>query len=129
MGTWGTTAVEVFGEIGRRPVNETPLAMWLRARSISRTAFAKTIGVTKRTVCLWCDNQVLPDLVNAFRIQNATDFGVTPEMWLGTELAKFLWSSKDRQPPTSDQRQARRKHNRKSYQKRKHTDGQGPAAP
>src|SRR4051812_9543117 len=99
-----------------RPINETPLDQWLRARELSRYSFAKKLEVSPRTVILWCNNQMLPDLVNSFRIQQATEGGVTPEMWLGTDLARFLWGK-----GTSDwgAKKARdRKNNRKQYIRR-----------
>lgn len=108
---------EVYGQKPeQRPVGDTPLDEWLRARELSRWSFAKQINVTPRTVNLWCNNQALPDLVNSFKIQRATEGGVTPEMWLGTDLAKFLWMRE-----TSDwnkRTRAARKHNRIQYKKR-----------
>lgn len=101
----------------QRPIADTPLDAWLRARDLSRYSFAKQLQVSPRTVQLWCNNQVLPDLVNSFKIQKATDGGVTPEMWLGTELARFLWEH-DR-ADWAEKKQRDRVNNRKAYQKRK----------
>lgn len=87
------TITSVFGQKPEhRPICDSPLDAWLRARDLSRYSFAKKLLVSPRTVQLWCNNQALPDLVNAFKIQRETDGGVTPEMWLGTELARFQWS-------------------------------------
>lgn len=84
------TIGSVFGDAPhRRPVSDTPLDAWLKARGISRYQFARDLNVSPRTVSFWSNNQVLPDLVNAFRIAQATGGGVLPEMWMGTELAKF----------------------------------------
>lgn len=119
------TIASVYGSLPhQRPVSDTPLDQWLRARSISRLQFAKTIEVTPRTVHLWCNNQVLPDLVNAFRIQAATDFGVTPDMWMGTELARFLY--RHDKADFTNARTQKRKDNRKHYIKRiKHAKATG----
>jgi plasmid maintenance system antidote protein VapI len=102
-------------------VGDTPLDSWLRARELSRYAFAKQLNVSPRSVILWCNNQSLPDLVNAFRIQQATEGGVTPEMWLGTDLARFLW---ERESADWEKQRARgRKDNRKRYIKKVPSDG------
>lgn len=86
------TVASVFGSKPHlRPICDTPLDAWLRARSISRQAFSKQMGVSPRTVHLWCNNQVLPDLVNSIRIMQKTEGGVCPEHWTGTDLFKFIW--------------------------------------
>lgn len=111
------TIASVYGNRPQeRPISDTPLDAWLRARDISRQAFAKEIEVSPRTVHLWCNNQVLPDLVNSFRIQKTTDGGVTPEMWLGTELGRFIWNHGNMD--WSNVREQKRKDNRKHYIKR-----------
>lgn len=99
-----------------RPICNTPLDEWLRVRELSRYAFAKQLQVSPRTVILWCNNQVLPDLVNSFKIQKATDGGVTPEMWLGTDLARFLWGHERADWEAKKKRD--RANNRKQYVRR-----------
>lgn len=104
------------GRPEQRPISDSPLDEWLRARDLSRYAFAKQLRVSARTVILWCNNQALPDLVNSFKIQQATDGGVTPEMWLGTDLAKFQWGH-DRHDAEAA-KAAKRKDNRVQYRRR-----------
>lgn len=105
----------------QRPIADSPLDVWLRAREISRYSFAKSLNVSPRSVTLWCNNQVLPDLVNSFRIQQATEGGVTPEMWLGTDLARFLWEH-DRADWEAHKKRSR-KSNRKAYIRKVLSDG------
>lgn len=81
-----------FKDVIGEGVYDTPLDQWLRAREMSSYAFAKKLGMNPRTTEAWAKGRSLPDLVNAFRIQEATDFGVTPEMWMGTELFKLQWT-------------------------------------
>lgn len=87
------TVTEVFGVLPhRRPIGDSPLDAWLKATNTSRHSFAKALGVSPRTVMLWANAQSLPDLVNAFRISEHTQGGVLPEMWMGTDLAKFQYT-------------------------------------
>lgn len=79
--------------------------------------FARELQVTAKTVTYWCQNQVLPDLVNAFRIAQATEGGVLPEAWMGTDLAKFLFTNAVVDPETA--KKAKRASNRREYAKRK----------
>lgn len=119
----GATISSVYGKAPhRRPISDTPLDAWLRARQISRTAFARSLGVTHRTVHLWCNNQALPDLVNAFRISQLTEGGVAPSMWMGTELAKFLMVHD--KADWEGTREKRRSQNRRAYIQRKRRDGE-----
>jgi transcriptional regulator with XRE-family HTH domain len=112
------TVSSVFGDApSKRPVNDTPLEAWLKMKGVSRYELAKRLGVTPRTVGLWANNQVLPDLVNAFRLQQATEGGVSPENWCGTDLFKFMWTHSN--ADWEESKKQKRKSNRREYIKRK----------
>lgn len=88
-------ATPLYGNLKphERPISDTVLDKWLRARGISRFEFAQTLGCDPKMVGFWADNRSLPSLIYAFKISQATQGGVPPESWLGTELGRRMWSA------------------------------------
>ena len=80
----------------QRPVERSALAMWLRVRGISKARFASSLGCSKKSLDFWCDGQVVPTLIWAFRIERATGGGVPAVSWLGLEIAKTQWNELER---------------------------------
>lgn len=69
---------------------------WIKAHGLSRDAFAKLVGCNGKMVDFWCDGQVIPGLIYAFKIEQVTEGSVSAEMWLGTDIGKFYWRDLER---------------------------------
>lgn len=82
-----------YGNRMTRPKGETLLDKWLKEQRLSRDGFADRLGVARRTVTFWALNKVLPDIINAFRIDQATEGAVPVSSWLGTPLGMKKFSN------------------------------------
>lgn len=79
-------------------------------------AFAQLIGANPKTVYYWMYGQVIPELVYAYKIEMATEGGVSMVSWLGTELAKMQWEHNH--SDIENELEMRRRSNKKYYQKK-----------
>lgn len=89
-------AVPLYGgtpqSVSTRVGCPTPLDEWLIQNGVASTTLARRIGCHLRMVDHWRLGKVMPGLVYAFRIEQATGGGVPVAAWMGTERAKAEWS-------------------------------------
>ena len=76
------------GRVDLRPVEETQLSRWLEARGITLYTFHKRVGICYKSLQWWARGQMIPTLVHAARIEQATSGGVPIVSWLATSMAK-----------------------------------------
>lgn len=76
-----------------RPMVRTPLKVWLEKKGVTQTGMAKMLGCQDRMVKLWANNQALPGLIYAFKIERVTKGGVPAASWLGTPLGQKAWAA------------------------------------
>lgn len=75
-----------------RPESDTLLGAWLEARGMTACGFARRLDVDPKSVKLWASGQVLPSLVNAFKVEKETGGAVSVSSWLGTERGRLEWN-------------------------------------
>lgn len=76
-----------------RPPSTTALSIWLKANGVSRYEMARRVKADPKQVKTWETGRVLPNLVYAFRIEQATKGGVPASSWLGTPLGRMMWNT------------------------------------
>lgn len=77
-----------------RPKSETLLRKWMEETGHGTYTLGKELGIHPETVKFWADNQQLPTLVDAFRIEKLTAGAVPVASWLGTQLGKVTWNER-----------------------------------
>lgn len=78
-----------------RPKSITPLELWRRARGISIQQISDATGICYLSVLYLCDGRRIPNLINAFRLEQYTGGGVRADAWLGTELGRAMWKEQE----------------------------------
>lgn len=78
-------------QASERPKAETPLSEWMCANDVTDYAVAKIVGVAPQTVSYWRNNQALPELVYARKLELLTEGEVSMVSWFGTPYGKYKY--------------------------------------
>ncbi len=77
-----------------RPISETAFRAWMDAMGKGTHVVGRELGVHHEMVQFWADNQQLPSLIDAFKVEKLTGGKVPVASWLGTPLGKVMWSER-----------------------------------
>jgi len=75
-----------------RPVCETPLGVWLKQHGYTTYWLAKRALLSHTQAGRMVRGQLFPTLIQAIRIEKATQGGVPCVSWLGTEIGRLAWN-------------------------------------
>lgn len=74
-----------------RPTSDTPLRRWLDRYGVTAYEFGKAARINLASCSYIIRGKALPDLINALKIEVATNGAVKPADWLKTRLGRARW--------------------------------------